>query len=368
VTTEIRRTNATGGAKGDKLARFDQIPAEPLLELAYRYGLGSTKYPAVNGLDNWRNGYEFSLSIAALERHINAFKRGEDNDDTIYREAGLIGDDEDPLYDEEGKLRPGVSHLAAAAWHCFFLMHHLVHHPELDDRPTTVLRRKAEQPMELVLSFDGSKDPAGFALLMETASGFLYTPKANLSATKKDYQSSGDPKLWEEVGHLTEQSKETDSEDGFTLARDKHRSLLNDWHNRPVGDDVILRHPVGGGAATRPRAEIKADLEKAKANVAPVVETADVWAHQKGILVMDWDGIAPGEVVTEVDFDARVAGCTVTTKARPDEWLKYYNIELIQGDLGDTYAHITYEEFEDRLRTAGNAWKMSPVDDLPSFD
>lgn len=140
---EVRRTSSTGGAKGDKIFRFDQIPAGPMKELAARYGLGSTKYEQKNGLDNWRNGYPFSLSMAALERHYYAFKAGEDNDDSIYREAGLVDGDEDSLYDEDGNLRPGVSHLSAVVWHCFFLMHHLEAHPELDDRPSTVERRNA---------------------------------------------------------------------------------------------------------------------------------------------------------------------------------------------------------------------------------
>lgn len=143
--TEQRVESETGGAKGVKLARFDQIPAGPMLELAYRYGLGSTKYESKNGIDNWRNGYPFSLSMAALERHYYAFKAGQDTDDSIYAEAGLLGEGENPLYDEEGKLRGGVSHLAAVVWHCFFLMHHLEHNPELDDRPSTVLARQKDQ-------------------------------------------------------------------------------------------------------------------------------------------------------------------------------------------------------------------------------
>lgn len=141
--TETRIETESGGAKGDKLARFDQIPAGPMIELAHRYGLGSVKYLKKNGLDNWRNGYPFSLSMTALERHYYAFKNGEDNDATIYVEAGLLADGEDPLYDEEGKLRPGVSHLSAVIWHCMFLMHHLEENPDLDDRPTTVLKRNA---------------------------------------------------------------------------------------------------------------------------------------------------------------------------------------------------------------------------------
>jgi hypothetical protein len=152
VTDETRFESETGGAKGMKLLRFDQIPAGPMAELAARYGLGSTKYAQKNGLDNWRNGYPFSLSMAALERHYYAFKNGEDYDATIYAEAGLLADGEHPLYDEEGKLRPGITHLSAVVWHCFFLMHHLVENPHLDDRPSTVLRRNAEAKQNVDLA------------------------------------------------------------------------------------------------------------------------------------------------------------------------------------------------------------------------
>ena len=183
MTDEVRVTSATGGAKGDKIFRFDQIPADPMLELAARYGLGSTKYPAVNGLDNWRNGYAFSLSLAALERHVNAFKRGEDNDASIYREAGLLADGEDPLYDEAGELRPGVSHLGAVVWHCFFLLHHLQHHPELDDRPTTVLARAAAGLAATEDEDDGDPDRFDGTVL---------------------YAPLGDRVSWEDVGFTTD--------------------------------------------------------------------------------------------------------------------------------------------------------------------
>jgi len=93
---ETRLTSDTGGAKGSKEARYDQIPVGPLNELARHYGKGNAKYPPANGKDNYRNGYAWSLSYAALQRHLNQFWSGED-------------------YDEE----TGSKHLIAAAWHCF---------------------------------------------------------------------------------------------------------------------------------------------------------------------------------------------------------------------------------------------------------
>lgn len=95
----------TGGHKGQKLARFDLVPADALRALARHYGVGALKYDD----DNWLKGYGWRNSIAALERHVNAFKRGE----SIYAECF---DGRDGLrYDAE------THHLIAAAWHCFAL-------------------------------------------------------------------------------------------------------------------------------------------------------------------------------------------------------------------------------------------------------
>jgi dATP/dGTP diphosphohydrolase len=132
----VRTTSKTGGAKDVKIERFDQIPAGPLAELAARYGIGSLKYPQVNGLDNWRNGYPWSYSYRALLGHANAFWGGEDVDPAAY-----LGTD-DPRALIDGVPRPGVTHLAAVAWHALALLHWAETHPEYDDRESTVLARQ----------------------------------------------------------------------------------------------------------------------------------------------------------------------------------------------------------------------------------
>lgn len=99
----------TGGQKGSKLERFDLIPAEPLEALARVYGIGAQKYAD----DNWRKGYSWRLSFAALMRHAWAFWRGEDTD-----------------------AESGQPHLAHAAWHCFTLLWFMQRRPALDDRPS----------------------------------------------------------------------------------------------------------------------------------------------------------------------------------------------------------------------------------------
>lgn len=80
----------SGGEKGSKLARFSLIPAEFLWALAEHYGLGARKYAD----RNWERGYKWSLSVDALERHLNQWKLGESKD-----------------------VETGSYHLIAVAWH-----------------------------------------------------------------------------------------------------------------------------------------------------------------------------------------------------------------------------------------------------------
>lgn len=108
--SEVRVTSATGGEKGSKLARFDLIPPHQLWRLAEHYGIGAAKYAD----DNYRRGYDWKLSIAALERHLSLFKQGEDIDE------------------ETGSL-----HIIAVAWHAFTLAEFFDTHPEYDTRLKT---------------------------------------------------------------------------------------------------------------------------------------------------------------------------------------------------------------------------------------
>lgn len=142
MSEATRHVSKTGGAKDVKIERYDQIPAGPLAELAARYGVGSLKYEQKNGLDNWRNGYPWSWSYRALLGHANAFWGGEDIDPDAYK-----GTENESAYyppDEDGyeAPRPGTAHLAAVAWHAFALLHWMETHPELDDRESTVLKRR----------------------------------------------------------------------------------------------------------------------------------------------------------------------------------------------------------------------------------
>ena len=98
----------TGGAKGQKLARFDLLPGDSLWALAEHFGKGAEKYED----RNWEKGYDWSLNFAAAQRHMWQWWNGEDIDPET-----------------------GSSHLIAAAWHMVALYHSTGTHPEFDNRP-----------------------------------------------------------------------------------------------------------------------------------------------------------------------------------------------------------------------------------------
>lgn len=110
MTDEVRITSSTGGQKGSKEARYDLIPAGPLRTLAELYGKGAEKYED----RNWERGYDWSLSFAALNRHLWQFWAGEDTDE------------------ETGK-----PHMASVAWHALALLEFMSTHPDFDNRPST---------------------------------------------------------------------------------------------------------------------------------------------------------------------------------------------------------------------------------------
>jgi hypothetical protein len=106
---EERVTSPTGGQKGQKVARYDLIPPEALDAVAQVYGMGARKYED----NNWRKGYAWSLSFAALMRHAWAFWRGE-------------------TYDRES----GLHHMAHAVFHALALIQNTTDYPNYDDRWT----------------------------------------------------------------------------------------------------------------------------------------------------------------------------------------------------------------------------------------
>lgn len=88
--------------KEHKLARFDLIPWDSMWRVAEQYGRGADKYDA----RYWESGYEWSLAIAALHRHLAKFCLRENDED----------------------------HLAAVVFYALALMRFEDSYPEGDDR------------------------------------------------------------------------------------------------------------------------------------------------------------------------------------------------------------------------------------------
>ena len=103
----IHTDQSTGGQKATNDVRMDLIPVEPIWWLARVYGYGANKYDD----RNWERGYDWSLSYAALQRHLTAWWGGEDIDPDS-----------------------GHHHLSHGAWHIFTLIYFTIHYHEGDDR------------------------------------------------------------------------------------------------------------------------------------------------------------------------------------------------------------------------------------------
>lgn len=106
-TNEVRSVSSTGAEKGTKDEAFHLLPPEALAKVARHYGIGARKYAE----HNWRGGYEWSKSYAALQRHANAFWAGEDIDEET-----------------------GSPHMAAVAFHALALLTFMDEQPGFDDR------------------------------------------------------------------------------------------------------------------------------------------------------------------------------------------------------------------------------------------
>lgn len=104
---EVRVVSETGGEKGRKPAELATVDPLALLTLAEVSGFGAQKYAAFNYL----RGYDWSLSMNALMRHVLAFWNGEDLDP------------------ESGK-----PHMGHAAWHALALVSFLQRGLGTDDR------------------------------------------------------------------------------------------------------------------------------------------------------------------------------------------------------------------------------------------
>ena len=111
-TEEVIVTDSkTGGQKGTKLLRYDLIPPDAMDMVACVYGEGAKKYAD----RNWERGYNWGLSIAALERHLSKFKQRKD-------------------WDTEEPNPTGCHHMAQVAWHALTLLTFALRGLGTDDR------------------------------------------------------------------------------------------------------------------------------------------------------------------------------------------------------------------------------------------
>lgn len=123
--TETRSEDPkTGGQKGEKLARFDLIPVDPLWALAEHYGKGAKKYAD----RQWEKGYEWHKSYAAMMRHLQLWWGGEDYDN------------HKPTCKPECVDHTESHHLTAVSWHTFALQEFSKTYPTGDDRPARPLK------------------------------------------------------------------------------------------------------------------------------------------------------------------------------------------------------------------------------------
>lgn len=102
----------TGLRYNEGKLRYDLFEPHAMEELAKVFTKGAQKYAP----RNWEKGMTWSSVLASLERHKEAFKKGEDND----QETGLL-------------------HMAHVAWNALALVSYYSIYPQGDDRPHAYL-------------------------------------------------------------------------------------------------------------------------------------------------------------------------------------------------------------------------------------
>ena len=105
--TETRVVSETGGEKGSKPSQLGAVDPLALLHLGEVAGFGAQKYDTFNYL----RGYDWRLTMDAMQRHMLQFWAGED-------------------YDQES----GLLHPAHAAWHGLALTSFLLRGVGTDSR------------------------------------------------------------------------------------------------------------------------------------------------------------------------------------------------------------------------------------------
>jgi hypothetical protein len=169
---EVRSVSSTGGEKGTKEERYDLIPTEALALVAKLYGFGAKKYAE----HNWRRGYEWSKSYAAMRRHEAEFWRGVDLDPET-----------------------GLPHLAAVVFHALTLMTFMEEQRSFDDRFKAEGSETSEYSEEYLANLReklrGAPVVQPQELTVEEAQvkGFLIQPRNDLFTDSTGRERCGDP-------------------------------------------------------------------------------------------------------------------------------------------------------------------------------
>jgi len=110
--TGVKMANTGALRYNEGKLRFDLLPSFALKQIARVFGYGANKYTTeINGDYNWKKGLPWMQTCASLERHLQAWKAGED-------------------YDKES----GELHLAHLATNAMFLLEYYKIYPQGDDR------------------------------------------------------------------------------------------------------------------------------------------------------------------------------------------------------------------------------------------
>ena len=121
----------TGAQKLKKDIRYDLLPVLPIAEISRVYAYGEQKYSS----HNWRGGYDWSLSYAALQRHLSRFWDGEDNDP-----------------------ESGLPHLSHAGFHILALLEFMHTNRQKDDRYATAKSRELRADARTAIGNAGAGD------------------------------------------------------------------------------------------------------------------------------------------------------------------------------------------------------------------
>lgn len=127
----------TGAINYQKLAAFAQIPADVLEQVAEQFGKGELKYPRTDGVPNFLLGMDWDNLVNSAERHLNAFKRGEDIDvdmDEYLHTNHCPRCKENPTFTSVCDYFPETYHLAAAIWNLVVLFHYQLNNKGTDYR------------------------------------------------------------------------------------------------------------------------------------------------------------------------------------------------------------------------------------------